>query len=303
MQLAMSTVKWLLISLTAAGALTFNKSALSLLGSDVETVDVPPRTFSYRLAGDFSQAGLPVDAPAVTITRVLPLHIMKRHVTAAEYAHCIKAGECKPNSSTPSSASDLPAVNVSWEDATAYAHWLSIQTGNSWRLPTDEEWAFAAGSRFHDDALSVTASSDPSTRWLVRYQKEANRDPLDRRPRRVGAFGANEYGALDFSGNVWEWTNTCFSRQTLDGRGAPLMGSTVNCGVRVAEGQHRAYVTNFIRDASAGGCAAGTPPNNLGFRLVRDEAGNFIPQLRQIVIRLSEWFCHNTGGQHWGCQS
>ena len=42
-----------------------------------------------------------------------------------------------------------------------------------------------------------------------------------------------------------------------------------NCGVRVVEGQHRTYVTDFIRDARAGGCAVGTPPANLGFRLVR----------------------------------
>jgi hypothetical protein len=45
----------------------------------------------------------------------------------------------------------------------------------------------------------------------------------------------------------------------------------VNCGVRVAEGAHRAYVTDFIRDARAGGCAQGVPPANLGFRLVREE--------------------------------
>ena len=34
--------------------------------------------------------------------------------------------------------------------------------------------------------------------------------------------------------------------------------------------QHRTYVTDFIRDARAGGCAAGVPPTNLGFRLVRE---------------------------------
>jgi hypothetical protein len=38
--------------------------------------------------------------------------------------------------------------------------------------------------------------------------------------------------------------------------------------VRAVEGQHRAYVTDFIRDAKAGGCAVGVPPDNLGFRLV-----------------------------------
>ena len=53
----------------------------------------------------------------------------------------------------------------------AYAAWLSAKTGETWRLPTDEEWVFAAGSRFYDDALSVAASRDPSVRWLARYEK------------------------------------------------------------------------------------------------------------------------------------
>ena len=43
-----------------------------------------------------------------------------------------------------------------------------------------------------------------------------------------------------------------------------------NCGVRVVEGRHRAYVTDFVRDARGGGCAAGVPPTYLGFRLVRE---------------------------------
>ena len=45
----------------------------------------------------------------------------------------------------------------------------------------------------------------------------------------------------------------------------------MNCGVRVVEGQHRSYMTDFIRDPRSGGCAVGKPPSNLGFRLVRDE--------------------------------
>ena len=55
----------------------------------------------------------------------------------------------------------------------------------------------------------------------------------------------------------------------LDSNGDTL-SKNPNCGVRVAEGQHRSYVTDFIRDARAGGCAAGLPPSNLGFRLVRE---------------------------------
>jgi formylglycine-generating enzyme required for sulfatase activity len=266
-------------------AMAFRSSSSEVIS--VETVEIAPRVFTYRMAGDFHLAGHPVDAPAVMIVRNDALRIMRRQVTASEYARCILAGQCRETSSESDSAKQFPAVNVSWEDATAYAEWLSKETGYSWRLPTDEEWAFAAGARFHDDALSIAATSDPSARWLARYEREAENSLSERRPRRIGAFGANEYGLLDLSGNVWEWTNTCFIRQSLDERGATVGASIANCGVRVAEGEHRTYVTDFIRDASKGGCAAGKPPSNLGFRLVREDAAEtFILRLKRLLIGL-----------------
>ena len=175
----------------------------------IETVDVAPRPFVYRVAGDFSRDGRPTDAPLVTVPQTSVIHIMKQQVTAAAYDRCVADGGCLPRGPSPeASDKNLPAVQVSWQDATAYAAWLSAKTGETWRLPTDEEWALAAGSRFHDDALSVAASRDPSVRWLARYEKESEQEALDQRPRPSGAFGANEYGLLDLSGNVWEWTNT-----------------------------------------------------------------------------------------------
>ena len=240
--------------------------------SSVEAVNVAPRAFAYRMAGDFNQAARSVDAPLVRIARTSVLHIMRRQVTAAEYERCFAAAKCKSRSPRGSSDPYLPVVQVSWEDATAYANWLSAETGETWRLPTDEEWVFAAGSRFHDDALLIVASRDPSARWLARYEKESEQDAFDQRPRPIGAFGANEYGLLDLSGNVWEWTNTCFARRSLDAAGKPAGASTTNCGVRVVEGEHRTYLTDFIRDARAGGCAVGKPPSNLGFRLVREDS-------------------------------
>jgi hypothetical protein len=60
-------------------------------------------------------------------------------------------------------------------------------------------------------------------------------------------------------------------RQALDGRLHRIGKPIVNCGVRVVEGRHRTYLSDFIRDARAGGCQVGTPPTNLGFRLVLDD--------------------------------
>ena len=249
-----------------------------------ETVDVAPRVFAYRLAGDFSQAGQTVDAPLVAVARTSVLHIMKQQVTVADYDRCVAETKCMARSPLEGFDPNLPAVQVSWQDATAYATWLSAKTGETWRLPTDEEWVFAAGSRFHDDALSVATSRDPSVRWLARYEKESEQETLDQRPRPTGAFGANEYGLLDLSGNVWEWTNSCFIRQSLDAKGKPAGASTANCGVRVVEGEHRTYVTDFVRDARGGGCAVGKPPSNLGFRLVREDNG--IASIASVLRRL-----------------
>jgi formylglycine-generating enzyme required for sulfatase activity len=114
-------------------------------------------------------------------------------------------------------------------------------------------------------------SIDPAQAWIARYEAEANRarpGALDPQP--VGSFGRNENGLQDFGGNIWEWTNSCFLRITLEPTGVARVTNT-NCGVRVVQGAHRTYMTDFIRDPRTGGCAAGVPPANLGFRLVVED--------------------------------
>ena len=233
-------------------------------------VEVAPGSFAYREAGDFTRGGQQAEAPMRTIRINRPLRIMRNQVASSDYQHCVQDGACRALDRDVAIAPDRPAVQVSWHDAEAYAGWLSRKTGHQYRLPNDEEWAFAAGSRFKDDGAPIDAS-DPSKRWISRYERESERDPSDTTAHRFGKFGPNERGVEDLAGNIWEWTATCFVRSRVDDSGNPGR-ATVNCGVRVAEGAHRAYVTDFIRDARAGGCAQGVPPANLGFRLVREES-------------------------------
>ena len=190
---------------------------------------------------------------------------MTHQVSVDEYARCVTDNACSPLVYEQSEAA-VPVVMVSWNDARAYAAWLSKKLGQHYRLPTDEEWFYAAGSRAPAESPLVGGST--VARWLARYDRESQEQPVDARPQPIGHFGANENGLSDIAGNVWEWTDTCYTRTALDTDGNATGRATINCGVRVAEGPHRAYVVDFIRDARAGGCAAGIPPSNLGFRLV-----------------------------------
>ncbi|HEY2138085.1 MAG TPA: SUMF1/EgtB/PvdO family nonheme iron enzyme, partial [Xanthobacteraceae bacterium] len=155
------------------------------------------------------------------------------------------------------------------------------------RLPTDTEWAYAAGERFAETA-SDSALGDPGQRALARYETESSRDgDVEKVAQPLGTFGINHNGLADVAGNVWEWTDSCFVRSRLDEAGRPSDATTINCGVRVVEGRHRTYMTDFIRDARAGGCTAGLPPSNLGFRLVRDDGTETLLQRLMARIRNS----------------
>lgn len=241
----------------------------------VAVTTIAPGAFQHRVAGDFALNGRPVNAPRRVFRFARPLTILTYQVSAAAYDACVAAGACERRLFRAAPPPDVPAVGVNWHDATAYAAWFSSRTGARWRLPTDAEWAFAAGARFNDDAVLADDGSDSfSKRWLAKYEQESSRQgSIDKAPRPAGAFGINEHGVADIAGNVWEWTDTCFLRQALDASGEPTGERTANCGVRVVEGEHRSYVTDFVRDARAGGCAVGVPPANLGFRLVRDDSG------------------------------
>ena len=250
---------------------------------DAGLTPIAARPFQYRMAGDFSRDGKPVEAPLREARLSGSIKIMTSQVTSREYARCVDDGGC-PRVSHASAISDRPMVGVSWRDATAYAEWITSKTGVLHRLPTDEEWVFAAGEKARYEALPLADPVDPAQAWIARYEAEANRArPFALEPQPIGTFGRNENGLNDIGGNVWEWTNTCFLRMTLQPNGARQVTNT-NCGVRVVQGAHRTYLTDFIRDPRTGGCAAGVPPANLGFRLVVEDEQ--LPALHRMVEKV-----------------
>ena len=115
-----------------------------------------------------------------------------------------------------------PVVCVSWNDAVAYAAWLSQQTARSYRLPTEAEWEYAARAgttsmRYWgdepDQACQYANVADRTDgpgghAWTVKHH--CTDQYWYAAP--VGSFQANAWQLSDLLGNVWEWTCSAYDK-------------------------------------------------------------------------------------------
>lgn len=249
-----------------------------------DVVTLAPTPFDFRAGGQYQQGGLAVSSPLQRMALPAPLSIMRYQVSAADYARCVAAAACPAARPRHTGPGDIPIAGVSFNDATAYADWLSDRTGDTWRLPTLEEWDFAADGLAGDHGTIAEADAlDPSRLWLSTFdQQNDERRGTSPGLKPLGAFGTNRIGVSDMGGNVWEWTSACDSRVVLNAAGG-VTSRRDSCGVRILEGRHRMAMSAFVRDARGGACSMGLPPDNLGFRLVRE-----VPWYKRLLAPIAQ---------------
>jgi formylglycine-generating enzyme required for sulfatase activity len=226
-----------------------------------ETVTIPAGKMTLSLP---QNTYLTIDWLDVRVKIRESFQFGKYEVTNRQWQACVAAGGCeKPLDLREGETLDHPVVRVNWHDARQFSVWLSEVTGDSYRLPTDQEWFYVAslGKGYRADDKEFDYSD------LERIRKT----PKVTFP--VGNFGENEWGAADMVGNVWEWTLSChaYAEESLRHPDPPSeLNNPRACFTRLVGGEHRAHVPDFIRDTYNGGCATLKPAANLGFRLVSE---------------------------------
>ena len=155
-----------------------------------------------------------------------------------------------------------PVAQVSWNDANAYTQWLSNKTEQSYRLPTEVEWEYAArGGRntayFNGDDIG---------------QNNANCDGCgsqwdNQTVALVGRFAANGFGLYDVAGNVWEWTCSEWSTE-FDGSEGECKSPTETSVGRVIRGGSWYLSPVWLRSSSRYWYLTDLRNYNVGFRVI-----------------------------------
>jgi formylglycine-generating enzyme required for sulfatase activity len=242
--------------------------------------------------GEFQRGSVKGDSderPVVMVKIASAFQIAKYEVTFEEYdLFAAATGRDKPNDQGWGRGS-RPVINVSWEDAEAYAAWLSSQTGKDYRLPSEAEWEYAARAGTETERYwpnHAEGEPDPACNHANVFDTQnASRikatyggitwEPFncgDDYPftAPVGQFTPNGWQLHDMLGNVWEWVRDCYVDSY---EGAPTDGTprevSDTCEYRVLRGGSWFNIPRGVRSANREGGAPDYRSDGIGFRLAR----------------------------------
>lgn len=213
------------------------------------------------LMGCHRGPGCQADEQPVHAVRISPFFISRHEVTFAEWDACVTAGGCQHNPSDEGwGRGNRPVINVSWDDASEYAAWLSSATGQTWRLPTEAEWEYAARAGTNDAFAFGETLAENQANFGFRLAQTSD----------VGRYPANAFGLHDMHGNVWEWVGDYYDPSYY--ANAPVAdpkGPDTGHG-RVFRGGSWMYDAMAQRSSERNSFAPNFRSKNVGFRLVRE---------------------------------
>jgi formylglycine-generating enzyme required for sulfatase activity len=219
------------------------------------------------------------EGPVHTVRFDRPFAIAKHEVTFDQWEACVRAGGCEHRPDDEGwGRGHRPVINMSWHDAQAYVAWLSKETGQGYRLPSEAEWEYAARAGTQaarhwgedpDRACDYANVADNAAKRQFGWTWVHKCDDGFAQTAPAGSFKANKFRLQDMLGNVVEWTEDCWNSSYV---AAPDDGSTWakgNCERRVLRGGSWNTKPGLVRAAVRGGAHAAVRTMIMGFRPAR----------------------------------
>lgn len=235
-----------------------------------ELIVVPEGEFLMGAASTDPQRR-PDECPPIRISFAEPFALGRYPVTFDEYdLFCQEVGRARP-ADNGWGRGTRPVINVSWDDAVAYAEWLTQCTGHSYRLPSEAAWEYAcrAGSLTpFTGGRSFLTEKDAN--FLVERLGGIRAQLSRGRTSPVDTFAANAWGFHDMHGNVAEWMLDCWHDSVA---ARPSNGTAWTTGpverLRVQRGGCWDDPMERLRCAARSSELAAARRNTYGFRVCR----------------------------------
>ena len=196
-----------------------------------------------------------------------PFAIAVTETTFSQYGRCVAADACRGDKSDHGWGRGFqPMINVSWQDAFNYAHWLSTLTGKPYRLPTEAEWEYGArsGTVTRYPWGNVVGEGNANCRRCGTEWSGTRAAP-------VAQFAPNLYGLYDMNGNVSEWVADCWrDHHSITNGFTDTDADDTTCSARVTKGGDWYYVPILSTSAARQSNAPNLWSYTIGFRVVRE---------------------------------
>ena len=260
-----------IVQLTKEGNVQIiNNSDSSHEALGLEWVSIPGGSFNMG-----SDTGDDDEKPVHRVT-VSSFEMMKTEVKVEHFKICVASGKCKKKNFETKGESmycnfghkvffkigklslgdrdDHPMNCVNWRGAKEFCSWVGG------RLPTEKEWEYVASG---GEGRTYPWGETPSPSCDVAIMNDGGNGcrkvktwPVCSKP-----DGNSKHGLCDLAGNVWEWTEDCYSKNYT---------SEKDCSNRVLRGGCWVDDAKYVRASNRVGSDPSDRDNSNGFRCSRD---------------------------------